>query len=134
MDTNRPESHLTRFRIGERRNAATAQEPSPRSNVLVAPSQPAARFPTSRIVSVDAYRGLVMFLMLAEVFRSCEVFGALPGSSFWGAICFEQTHAAWVGASLHDLIQPSFYFIVGMAVLFSIARRTELGEGLGSLC
>jgi len=74
-----------------------------------------------------------MFLMLAEVFRTCDVFGALPGSAVWGAICFEQTHAAWVGGSLHDLIQPSFYFIVGIAVLFSIARRAQFGQRLGSL-
>ena len=89
--------------------------------------QPSSPPSTARVASVDAYRGFVMLLMLAEIFRSCAVAAALPGSTFWGGVCYEQTHAAWVGASLHDLIQPSFNFIVGMALLFSISRRRSAG-------
>ena len=57
-----------------------------------------------RIASVDAYRGFVMLLMLAEVLRSCTVAAAVPASGLWRLVCYEQSHAAWVGASLHDLI------------------------------
>ena len=97
----------------------------------VAPSTSA---PSSvRIVSVDAYRGLVMFLMLAEVLHTCDVSAALPASGFWRFLCFEQTHAAWVGCSLHDLIQPSFYFLVGVGLFFSMRRRTSSGQPRASL-
>ena len=35
--------------------------------------------PPARLASIDAYRGLVMFLMMAEVLRFCEVAGATAG-------------------------------------------------------
>lgn len=69
-----------------------------------------------------------MFLMLAEVFRSCSMASALPDSRFWRFVCAQQTHAEWVGASLHDLIQPSFYFLVGIGLLFSMGRRLSSGQ------
>ena len=34
-----------------------------------------------------------------------------------------QEHVEWVGCSLHDLIQPSFSFLVGVALPFSLAGR-----------
>jgi len=83
---------------------------------------------TARVRSVDAYRGLVMLLLFGEVLRSCAVSAASPQSVFWGTFCSQQTHAAWVGASLHDLIQPSFYFLVGIALLISVRRRTSTGQ------
>jgi heparan-alpha-glucosaminide N-acetyltransferase len=81
-----------------------------------------------RIASVDAYRGFVMFLMLAEVLRTCDVSTALATSELWRFVCFEQTHAAWIGCSLHDLIQPSFYFLVGIGLFLSMTRRLSLGQ------
>lgn len=33
-------------------------------------------------------------------------------------LAYQTDHVAWVGCSLWDLIQPSFSFIVGVAVLF----------------
>ena len=36
-----------------------------------------------RNVAVDAYRGFVMLLMMAEVLRFSEVARSFPGSSFW---------------------------------------------------
>ena len=88
--------------------------------------------PPSRIGSVDAYRGLVMFLMMAEVLRLCAVAGKLGGSELWQFLCFHQEHAEWIsswkGCSLHDLIQPSFSFLVGVALPFSMASRLARGQ------
>ena len=81
-----------------------------------------------RLTSVDVYRGLVMLLLLAESLRSCEVADALPGSLFWAFFCHHQSHVPWVGASLHDLIQPSFSFLVGVALAFSAASRRAAGQ------
>jgi predicted acyltransferase len=39
----------------------------------------------------------------------------------------------WVGCSLHDLIQPSFSFLVGVALPFSIASRRARGQSFGQM-
>ena len=84
--------------------------------------------PAYRLASIDAYRGLVMFLMMAEVLRFCQVAGRLPGNRFWELLCHHQSHVEWVGCSLHDLIQPSFSFLVGVALPFSLAGRLARGQ------
>ena len=81
-----------------------------------------------RLASVDVYRGFVMLLLLAEALSSCDVAGALPGAAFWAFFCHHQSHVPWVGASLHDLIQPSFSFLVGTALAFSVAARDAAGQ------
>ena len=84
--------------------------------------------PVPRLASLDAYRGFVMFLMMAEVLRLAEVASHVPGSVIWGFLAFHQTHAPWAGCSLHDLIQPSFSFMVGVAVPYSMAARVARGQ------
>lgn len=82
----------------------------------------------ARLASIDAYRGLVMLLMMGEVLRLAQVARALPESTFWAFLAHHQTHAPWLGCSLHDLIQPSFSFLVGVALPFSLARRADEGQ------
>jgi heparan-alpha-glucosaminide N-acetyltransferase len=81
-----------------------------------------------RLASIDAYRGLVMFLMMAEVLRFCAVARKVPGNKLWELLCHHQSHVQWVGCSLHDLIQPSFSFLVGVALPFSLAGRLARGQ------
>jgi len=83
---------------------------------------------SARLGSVDAYRGLVMFLMMAEVLELRRVSRALPGSGFWQFLAHHQSHVEWIGCSLHDLIQPSFSFLVGVALPFSLASRAARGQ------
>ena len=83
---------------------------------------------TTRILSIDAFRGFVMFLMLAEAMHLMNVRRAFPGNRFWEFVAFNTTHVPWQGCSLHDLIQPAFSFLVGAAMAFSIVSRTSRGE------
>ncbi len=83
---------------------------------------------SQRVSSVDAYRGLVMLLMMAEVLEFSHVAEALPENAFWAFLGYQQSHVAWVGCSLHDLIQPSFTFLVGVALPYSIASRATRGH------
>jgi predicted acyltransferase len=86
-----------------------------------------------RLASLDAYRGFVMFLMAAEVLHLSRVSRALPESGFWKFLAWHQTHVEWVGCTLHDLIQPSFTFMVGVALPFSIASRLSKGQTYGKM-
>ncbi|HAL82579.1 MAG TPA: DUF5009 domain-containing protein, partial [Mucilaginibacter sp.] len=74
-----------------------------------------------------------MLLMMAEVLSFKDVSHALPSSSFWQFLYLNQDHVAWFGCSLHDLIQPSFTFLVGVALPFSIASRIQKKATFGAL-
>lgn len=89
--------------------------------------------PPARLMSMDAYRGFVMFLMMAEVLHLARVARAHPESSFWAWMAWGQTHVDWFGCSLHDLIQPSFSFLVGVALPYSIASRLARGESTAKM-
>jgi heparan-alpha-glucosaminide N-acetyltransferase len=81
-----------------------------------------------RNVAMDAYRGFVMLLMMAEVLRFSDIAQSFPGSWFWKILSYNQSHVEWAGCSLHDTIQPSFSFLVGVALPYSIASRTAKGK------
>lgn len=101
------------------------------SSLAQPPASPPSPAPISgptRVASVDAYRGFVMFLMMAEVLRLGQMKKNFPGSAFWDFLAFHQSHVEWRGCSLHDLIQPSFSFLVGVALPFSLASRRNRGE------
>jgi predicted acyltransferase len=81
-----------------------------------------------RLGSIDAYRGFVMFLMMAEVLNVGRVARAFPQSGFWQFLAHQTDHVDWTGCSLHDLIQPGFSFLVGVALPYSIASRRAKGQ------
>ncbi len=89
--------------------------------------------PQQRVASVDVYRGFVMLLMMAEVLSLSRVAAALPDSTFWQILSFNQGHVPWVWLGLHDMIQPSFTFLVGVVLPFSIAGRRNRGATSGSI-
>lgn len=74
-----------------------------------------------------------MFLMMAEVLQLARVSAAHPGNVFWSTLAYHQTHVEWTGASLHDMIQPSFSFLVGVVLPYSIASRIAKGGTFGRL-
>jgi predicted acyltransferase len=98
---------------------------SPSPAIVGAPAPVAVRN-----VAVDAYRGFVMFLMMAEVLRLSRVAAAYPSNWLVNVAAFHQSHVDWAWASLHDLIQPSFSLLVGVSLAYSFARRVST-DGLG---
>ena len=87
----------------------------------------------NRVASVDVYRGFVMLLMMAEVLSLSQVSASLPGKSFWAFLSFHQSHVPWTWLALHDMIQPSFTFLVGVVLPYSIASRKAKGATFKSL-
>lgn len=82
-----------------------------------------------RMVSLDFFRGITMFLLTAEstflfpLFLAPEVAGTPLHS-----IGTQLEHCGWAGLHFWDLIQPFFMFIVGVAMPFSFVRRIVQGE------
>jgi predicted acyltransferase len=103
------------------------------SDVSESRQQAVAPATTARVTAIDAFRGFVMFLMLAEAMRLWTLHDAFPASRFWAFVAFNTTHVPWQGCSLHDLIQPAFSFLAGASLPFSIAARSAKGERFGRL-
>ena len=80
-----------------------------------------------RNVAVDAYRGLVMLLMMGEIMNFAQVARSFPNSTVWQILGYNQSHVEWTGMSLHDTIQPSFTFLVGVALPYSLRSRQKHG-------
>lgn len=75
-----------------------------------------------RLVSLDAFRGLTIALMILV---------NNPGS--WAHIHAPLRHAHWHGWTPTDLVFPFFLFIVGVAMALSFQRRGEQGADAASL-
>jgi predicted acyltransferase len=69
-----------------------------------------------------------MFLMAAEMLRVADVARHFPSNAVWQWLGQHTQHVEWTGCVLHDLIQPSFSFMVGVALPFSVASRLARGD------
>ncbi len=87
-----------------------------------------------RLVSLDAYRGITMFLLVAEAAFVYEMlFKVFPEGSFGFGFVEQFTHHPWNGLRFWDLIQPFFMFIVGVAMPFSLNKRLATTANQGSV-
>jgi len=72
---------------------------------------------STRYLSLDVLRGLTVALMIVV---------NTPGN--WGAIYAPFKHAAWHGFTITDLVFPTFLFVVGNAISFSIRKLKDAGD------
>ena len=83
---------------------------------------------SNRLVSLDVFRGLTMFLLMAEAVRIYYSLHHVTGDEGFGASIIRQFHHhPWNGLRFWDLIQPFFMFIVGVAMPFSLRSRLKRG-------
>ncbi|MCW0217044.1 MAG: DUF5009 domain-containing protein [Prosthecobacter sp.] len=85
--------------------------------------------PNQRLVSLDAFRGFIMLLMVSSGFGLVQIAKANPDSSAWQQVAYQVSHVSWQGCALWDLIQPAFMFMVGVAVPLSMLKRKQEGQG-----
>lgn len=83
----------------------------------------------TRLLSVDFFRGLTMFLLIAEF---TDLYNILISPAYESSIIYtignQLHHHSWNGLHFWDLIQPFFMFIVGVAMPFSFQVRQRKGE------
>ncbi len=89
-----------------------------------------ASLTTGRLASLDGYRGFVILLMLTQLLALAKVAESFPNSPAWRIIAIHADHAEWEGGVLIDLVQPSFCFLVGVTLPFSLVRRRTQGQSL----
>ncbi len=78
---------------------------------------------TKRLVSLDAYRGMIMICLISVGFG----LSAFEGHPYLGFLSTQVEHVRWQGMVFWDLIQPAFMFMVGMAMPFAYTKRRSLG-------
>jgi len=82
-----------------------------------------------RFRSLDFFRGLTMFLLVAEATGIYnQLIAPSTEGSFIHTIGQQFHHHPWHGLRFWDLIQPYFMFIVGVAIPFSVASRRKRGQ------
>ncbi len=88
-----------------------------------------ASAPQSRLMSLDFFRGVTMFLLIGEGTRIYELLVAPEfNGTLVSTIGRQFHHHPWNGLRFWDLVQPFFMFIVGVAMPFSIGKRWERGD------
>ena len=123
--------------------------PSPAAKPASPPSEkPVKSAPKTmpeRLMSLDAFRGFTMLLMVSGgwgitslVKRNPEMLTQFDGrwygkpwKMFWNTAAWQLDHVAWTGCVAWDLIQPAFMFMVGVAMPFSFAKRKARGDSWG---
>jgi heparan-alpha-glucosaminide N-acetyltransferase len=80
-----------------------------------------------RLASLDAYRGLVMLLLVTQGFP-IPLLASQLGLPFSEQLERQFLHVDWEGCALWDLVQPSFMLMVGVALPYSIASRAAKGQ------
>ncbi len=91
-----------------------------------------------RLTSLDAYRGFVMLTLASAGFGIAKV-AEQVGGPVWQTLAFHVRHPDWVsnfgavGFACWDLIQPSFMFMVGVAMPYSYARRAREGHSMARM-
>ena len=80
-----------------------------------------------RLLSLDFMRGLIMVLLALDSTGFWEqILEASNGTLLYGFF-IQFTHHPWNGLRFWDLVQPSFMFIAGTAMAYSLHKQRQAG-------
>ncbi len=117
--------------------AEAAVPPARESTEPTPPAVDKQDFLKQRLVSLDAYRGLIMVTLAFNGFglaaTAAKHLRAGGDPAFWGEVHHQFSHVEWAGCGYWDLIQPSFMFMVGVAAAFSFAKRRQEGHSRATM-
>lgn len=98
--------------------------------------EPSNSFTPTRVVAVDVLRGLVLFLLIPDLFGGFSFYKMAvlyPDDVVWGWLGHQFHHVPWTGAVLWDFVMPVFIFLVGVAIPYSYQNRRSRGDSHGQL-
>jgi predicted acyltransferase len=78
-----------------------------------------------RLVSLDTFRGFIMFWIAAGGGALVEGLRAVSPNALFNGLVYELDHTTWVGLRFYDCIWPSFMLMVGLSVPLSFAKRSR---------
>jgi predicted acyltransferase len=84
--------------------------------------------PAARLVSLDTYRGFLMLVLATSAFQLHKIRPEFKTGAIWTFLTYQFSHPDWRSCSFWDLVQPSFMFMVGVAVPYSVASRRAKGD------
>ena len=79
---------------------------------------------TRRLASLDALRGFDMFWIMGGDTLAAAI-GGLGNSPLTRGIARQLEHAEWEGFHFYDLVFPLFVFVMGVSIVFSLARTLD---------
>ena len=80
-----------------------------------------------RLASLDFMRGLIMVLLALESTALYEHFFEASENSILNSFFLQFFHHPWNGLRFWDLIQPSFMFMAGVAMAYSLHHQKQKG-------
>ena len=109
-----------------------SQSPATSSPPFVAASAGGRGTKPDRLMSLDALRGFDMFWIVGAD-ALMEALRKLSDNAVVQGMARQLDHAGWAGFHFEDLIFPMFVFIVGVSLVFSLARTIEQEGRVGAV-
>src|ERR1043165_3622467 len=82
---------------------------------------------SQRLISLDFTRGLIMMFLASEACRLYDhLFDATKGN-FLNGFFLQFFHHPWNGLRFWDLIQPSFMYMAGVSMAYSLTKQWSSG-------
>jgi predicted acyltransferase len=81
-----------------------------------------------RLLSLDTYRGFLMLVLATSAFQLHKLAADVKQGPIWTFLSYQFNHPPYRSCSFWDLVQPSFMFMVGVAVPYSVASRRAKGD------
>ncbi len=105
------------------RAAAEKARPAAASD-LSGKASPAPSPGQGRLVSLDTFRGFIMFWIIGGD-ALAEGLHAFRPNGLLNALVYELNHTPWQGLRFYDCIWPSFMLMAGLSVPLSFAKRSR---------
>ena len=100
------------------------ETPQPTGTVSAAGATAAPILATTRLVSLDAFRGFIMFWIVGGGAIAVGL-QALGYNLITDTLIYQFNHSPWEGLRFYDCIWPSFMLMVGISIPFSYAKRSQ---------